>query len=364
MSSDSSSPPVLLEPNVAALYGPILIGSLLNYLLLGTLFVQLYIYVNSGQRQKDPIWARSLVSCVFLVDLAQSVIVTQLTWQLLILSWGRTDLLTTKIPWSGAVVTGFDGLLAWMIQSFYAWRIWTLTTTGWIRILPVLIVVLSIVQWAGSLAATILILKADGSTASLTQITGGIDPWLIGSFINDIIIAACMITLLYKARSRTVWVQSKSLYDRLITNTIQTGLVTALVAGVDLFLWKQYPAEYYHMTAAIILGKLYSNALLSTINGRVFRDHGSDSQQLASTGINNGAPVGVQIHIAQQRERRIDEPAENRNSNLRTVAKKDQRLVSWKPRTSTDDDAHIYELSTLSKTLPATSSNDNDVDIV
>ena len=53
---------------------------------------------------------------------------------------------------------------------------------------------------------------------------------------------------LYQARSRTLWVQSQSLYDKLIISSVQTGLLTAVAAGVDLALWKIYPQDNYFVT--------------------------------------------------------------------------------------------------------------------
>ncbi|VDC04868.1 unnamed protein product [Peniophora sp. CBMAI 1063] len=366
MSSNTSTPPPSgpTEAVPSTTFGPVFIGNIINWFLLGTLAVQLYIYANSAQSRKDPIWARLLICCVFLVDFAQSIIVTQEAWYRAVEIWGKTELLSSKIPWSGALISLLDGIVAWMVQSFYAWRIWTLTRGAWVRSLPILIELLSIMQFAASLAGTIGILNADGSTNSLEHIQSSIDTWLAGSFANDMIIAACMIALLYQARSRTVWVQSQSLYDRLIINTLQTGLITAVVAGVDLFLWEHYPAQYFHLTAAIILGKLYSNAFISTINGRVFREYKSNSQQSSSAGNSSGATdMGVQVHIAQQRERRID---------AQTLAPPDRRKfavdrqspTAWKARPSSDDDSQVYELSALSKANQEESRNDANANAV
>ncbi|KZV68612.1 hypothetical protein PENSPDRAFT_508958 [Peniophora sp. CONT] len=260
MASNSSAPSPgggSLHEDPKTIIGPLYVGNTVNWFLLGTLAVQLYIYGNSRQRRKDPLWVQLLVCCVFLVDLFQCVVVTAEVWFFAISSWGDPKVLGAKIPWTGALTPVLDGIVSCMVQMFYAWRIWTLARRVWFRAAAAFISVVALMQCSASIAASTTVLIANGSTSSLERIIVSVDIWLAGSFANDLIIAFCMIWLLYQARSRTVWVQSQSLYDRLIINTLQTGLITALVAGVDLFLWAHFRKDNFHQTPAIILGKLY-----------------------------------------------------------------------------------------------------------
>ncbi|VDB94054.1 unnamed protein product [Peniophora sp. CBMAI 1063] len=353
MSSNSSVPGsggATLHEDPKTIIGPLYIGNAINWLLLGTLAVQLYIYVNSQQRRKDPLWVQLLVSGVFLVDLFQCIMVMAEVWFFSIASWGDPKVLGAKIPWTGALTPVLDGVVSCMVQVFYAWRIWTLARRVWIRAAAAFIAVIALMQCSSSIAASTTVLIANGSTSSLERIIVSVDIWLAGSFANDIIIATCMIWLLYQARSRTVWVQSQSLYDRLIINTLQTGMITAVVAGVDLFLWVHYRQDNYHQTPAIILGKLYSNAFLSTVNGRVFRKKQLSSQDTSTGG--DGSTPGVQIHVSQDRERRVEVGTPARLSLQDRRPNADNRAMDWKSTASVHrtGDERVYELSTFPST--------------
>ncbi|KAJ6481238.1 hypothetical protein C8R47DRAFT_1322269 [Mycena vitilis] len=56
--------------------------------------------------------------------------------------------------------------------------------------------------------------------------------------------------------------------------TIETGAVTAGFALITLILFKVFPNNYYFLTTEFILGKMYSNVLLATLNGRSRLDNG------------------------------------------------------------------------------------------
>ncbi|KZV70516.1 hypothetical protein PENSPDRAFT_752456 [Peniophora sp. CONT] len=344
MAFNSTIPLSVLDQKTRTTIGSALVGNQLNWFLLGGLSVQMYIYMNNKHSHKDPIWLRALVCSVFVVDLAQTVVGTHYAWYYSVEIWGNPTALLTAIPWSGWMVPILDGFIALLVQSFYAWRIWTLSRSRSLYLAPVaLIVLLSLMQFIASMVVTIKEFSNDGSRAALQVVTSSADVWLVGSFANDVIIAACMVTLLYQARTQTVWVQSQGLYDRLIANTVQTGLVTATIAGVDLLLWERYRTKDFYIAPALILGKLYSNSFLSTLNGRIFRRKqlNSRSDNLSGTGTNDSGN-GLQIHVMQDREQRIE------GGNL----SQDGPVKSWKQKLSVavgkDQDEQTYQLSTLS----------------
>ncbi|KAJ7443658.1 hypothetical protein B0H11DRAFT_2203947 [Mycena galericulata] len=83
-------------------------------------------------------------------------------------------------------------------------------------------------------------------------------------------------------RAKTPWKQTDSLITKLIFNTIETGAVTSLVAVADVVLFITLPATNLHHMPAFMLGKLYSNVLLVTLNARESR--GTPSNTAASNG--------------------------------------------------------------------------------
>ncbi|KAJ7079299.1 hypothetical protein B0H15DRAFT_518880 [Mycena belliarum] len=100
-----------------------------------------------------------------------------------------------------------------------------------------------------------------------------------------------MVIVLKRARSHSSFKQTESLLNRLITLTIETGAITAGFALLTLVLFKVTPEYYYFLVAEFILGKMYSNVLFTTLNGR--RRSPDMSPNLSNMGtLNFGTELG------------------------------------------------------------------------
>ncbi|VDC07347.1 unnamed protein product [Peniophora sp. CBMAI 1063] len=361
-----------LHVNPPSIVGPIFIGQSLNWALFGTLAVQLYIFEKSRQHTTYPLWMRTLVWSIFVVDAIQTGFMIQYSWFYSVDIWGDVVTLATRVPTSAGLLTFFDGLIALMVQSLYAWRIWVLARSRTLRALASIVVLLSLMQFGASIQVPIVNVRVHGSTVGFAQIRASVDVWLIGGFTGDIIIAGCMIYVLYRARSQTTWLQSQTLYDRLIANTVQTGLLTMVVAGLTLALWKIYPVDLIYVTPGMILGKLYSNSFLSALNSRTFREDNSvqDSSELPthqrsglsrlwapkgrSTTTSGTGSTGIHVHVLRDRERHVD----GASSGCLSVASRglgghdEPRRANDRKETVTSDgtgsEERVIELSTFS----------------
>ncbi|KAK7462182.1 hypothetical protein VKT23_007786 [Stygiomarasmius scandens] len=92
--------------------------------------------------------------------------------------------------------------------------------------------------------------------------------WLIGSFVADILIAVVMIAILVEARMNSRHSTTNDILLRLIIQTVETGSLTAITAGVDLILFLKSPGNYLFLCPSLILGKLYTNAVVARLNSR------------------------------------------------------------------------------------------------
>lgn len=96
--------------------------------------------------------------------------------------------------------------------------------------------------------------------------------WLVGNTLSDILIASTMIYHL-----RRIWAKNGCLSDhvlvRIVRLTVETNLVTTTVSIVSLVMIAVYPDKNWYVCPTYILGKLYSNTLLVSLNNRIsFRD--------------------------------------------------------------------------------------------
>ena len=85
--------------------------------------------------------------------------------------------------------------------------------------------------------------------------------WLGGTALCDIIIAASMLYYLHK--TKTSFKRTATLLSRVVSVTVETGLICATFAILALVFFVTFKEITYHLTPSITLSKLYSNSLLA-----------------------------------------------------------------------------------------------------
>ncbi|KAF7302227.1 hypothetical protein MIND_00789700 [Mycena indigotica] len=265
---------------------PILAGTQANWLLLGTLAVQVYKFHVTFPNERW--WLRALVFTLFTLEIVQTAITSHFAYSLLVINWGQPEIFA-KLPWSSLAVPIFTGITSASVQIFYAWRIHALKGARlWARFVCVVIIMLALMQ---SLAAFI----TDARFAITTQLSElaslmiGVKVWLIGSAACDIVITVTLLGILTEYRRNTPWKRMDGLLAKLIYNTIETGAITTFVAVADVILFILLPQTNLHQTPALMLGKLYTNVLLTTLNARAGIDNGPRSG--GQSGSNGGAAM-------------------------------------------------------------------------
>ncbi|KIM79191.1 hypothetical protein PILCRDRAFT_571209 [Piloderma croceum F 1598] len=259
--------------DIVLLTAPFFVGSLLNCILFGTLIVQVYLYSLSYPR--DRVGVKILVYGIFILDIVQTVLATHAAWGFLISGWGNPGILSQP-PWSVMTLPFMSAIISAIVQIFFAWRIWTLQSTWLPRGIAILIVLIALMQSISSMVASIRF-SLIGSVSELPSLTPGFTVWLAGSFVADVLIAGCQISILAEARSKSPFKQTDSVITRLIVHTVQTASVTAVAVLVELILFKVLPDTNVFDTPAFIVGKLYSNVLLANLNARSTESRGSSS---------------------------------------------------------------------------------------
>jgi len=248
------------------LTGPLYIGSLFNWSLLGTLVIQTYVYYSSGY--KDSKWIKGLVISTLSLDIVQTVFATHAVWQILILGWGNPETFV-ELPWTAYTFPVMSGAVAALVQFFFSWRIWVLGRNKIAYIVAIVIDLVAVMQMISGLVAGI-------QTAFIPiEKVGDLAPqftvWLAGSFGADVLIVVSMLWILHQNKGGIA--ATNSLIDRLTVRVVHSGAVTAVAAGVELILFKLLSKTFVHDTPALFLGKLYSNVLLANLNTRRRNDN-------------------------------------------------------------------------------------------
>ncbi|KAH9030971.1 hypothetical protein EDB84DRAFT_184460 [Lactarius hengduanensis] len=166
--------------------------------------------------------------------------------------------------------------IAFMVQMYFCYRIWTLTRNVW---LCSIITVTSIGAAIGA---------AWGGIVSIVDAKYAVSKpaiylWSTSSTVADILIATAMTLLLRRTRA-IEGLYSRFVLVRVVRVTIETNMLTASVAIASVVLYAAFPNQIYYTFTVGIIGKLYSNSLLVSLNNRIyFRDRVSGSSGAADT---------------------------------------------------------------------------------
>ncbi|KAF8173755.1 hypothetical protein K438DRAFT_128586 [Mycena galopus ATCC 62051] len=238
---------LLVNPSTAI--GPIFLGNAFNWLLLGLLMMQIYNYWRNFTR--DRVMIKILVYGIFILELVQTAFGTHEAWWFSVQNWGNIPSLQGA-PWTAILSPILCGTISAMVQIFYAFRIWTLRGNLFPRFLAVLIVLLAMAQ---SLAAIIgsLLLDKNLNQENLIRLHPLFSLWLAGSFSTDVLITGSMIWILQTSKSTSAAriSETNDLLNRLILNTVQSGTVTVVCAGITLALFIKYTNRNYHYALCV-----------------------------------------------------------------------------------------------------------------
>ncbi|KAJ7430456.1 hypothetical protein B0H11DRAFT_2393650, partial [Mycena galericulata] len=233
-----------------------------------------------------------------LVDVAQTVILTHHGWFFIVDSWDKASNFNI-VPWSSTMIPILCGLVAAIVQIFYSWRIWLLSTNPFLRGMAILITLVALTQGLSAMITGFISLKKPNPTRPYTPAPRV----LAGSLAADIMITACMTWILVRAKTRTFWASSETMITMLINRVVQSGAVTALSAGVDLALFVGVSDTNFHFVPAYILGKLYTNSLFLTLNLRRPTNRISESESLPMSADLSG-DIRNGIHVSRSTPRR------------------------------------------------------------
>ncbi|KAI6042213.1 hypothetical protein EDC04DRAFT_1026193 [Pisolithus marmoratus] len=234
--------------------GPFFIGLTVNILLHGVLTTQVYLYFT--KYKTDTLWLKTFIVILYIADSFNCIISIYYIYNALVTHFGDDASLLTA-NWD-AVLTGAIG---GAVQHFFAWRVYVLSK----NILVVLAIILcSLVNFAGSLGATVSV-ALNPSFTLLPGLTTEVTMWLVGAVLADMIIAISLVWHL--GRHRHVFPALNSTINRILRMTVQTGVLTTIVAIIDLTCYLTISSGI-HLIFNIPLSKLYTNCMLSSLNAR------------------------------------------------------------------------------------------------
>ncbi|KAJ7697804.1 hypothetical protein B0H17DRAFT_928055, partial [Mycena rosella] len=150
-------------------------------------------------------------------------------------------------------------LVSTPVQLFIAWRVRVITGS---IILPAIICILAIVSLGGGIAVTAVV-SMSPDYSSFQTFKAEVITWLVATTACDVFLTSSLVYSLWIRKTRAV--ATDSYINKIIRLTVQTGLITAAAACLDMVLFN---AVAHHQSRNFMsdfpLSKLYTNSLIST----------------------------------------------------------------------------------------------------
>ncbi|KAK7036112.1 hypothetical protein R3P38DRAFT_2910656 [Favolaschia claudopus] len=286
--------------------GAIQIASLVSFLLFGILTSQIYTYFTRFPADSRAI--KFLVAFLWINEAAHAGCIAHALYTYTILDYGHPELLGAATPNSLNTSMLIAIFVVVCVQGFFQFRIYALYKKLY---LPIVSGVMSI----GSLTAGLVLFVHTVPDASRNlSLQNEIDKefkdfftlfWAVTA-ANDLTITAVLLYFFIKQRS-DVHHRTKALVDKLIAATIETGLLTCVVAMACFGSFLTDLTDFKWVAIFVIHPHLYSISVITSLNSRItLRAMNDATFQLFSTQTNRirvlNEPLstdGVQMTISK-----------------------------------------------------------------
>ncbi|THV03385.1 hypothetical protein K435DRAFT_962543 [Dendrothele bispora CBS 962.96] len=253
------------SPAIVAV-GPIFIGWMFNVFLLGILTVQGYVYLKTYR--KDRLWMKIFVVALLTANFLNTGFIAAYLYKTLVIDFGDVAQVL-QLHWLIATDPILTGSVALCVELFFSWRIKVLTGS---TVAAGVILVPTAAGFVGSMITASLI-KPNVQFIHIIKFKVSVIVWLMGGVLSDLMITTILVAYLHS--NKRGFKASDELIDRIIRSTVQTGLLTSVVASLDLVSYLIFPTEGFHFIFNMPLIKLYSVTLMSSLNSRQGWSYGS-----------------------------------------------------------------------------------------
>ncbi|KAJ7050346.1 hypothetical protein C8F01DRAFT_1377764 [Mycena amicta] len=265
----SSHRPTMSTPlpafNAGQTIGALLVGTLVSYILLGVTSAQVYLYF--GRFPDDSMWLKLLVGFVWIIEMTHAGCIGHVIYYCAVLNYGNPASLLGKMPASLGLSIVFAGIITALVQGFFAFRIWSLAPTNFVRIVPMLLWISAFVYLIAAAAASALQISAASVPAFIDRYGWLLlVPWVM-NLINDNTITISLVLLLLRTRSKGLN-RTTALVDKLVKWTIETGMITSIFSIITLAFYEREKPTFIWVGIQFVKARLFANSLLASLNSR------------------------------------------------------------------------------------------------
>ncbi|TFY63802.1 hypothetical protein EVJ58_g3034 [Rhodofomes roseus] len=259
----------------AAIAQVALAGIFMNIMLYGVMISQSFFYFSTYKRSvdilidinaphselvSDPKWLKCYVALLLLADTLNSIFNMWWIYNVLINNFGDVAALENA-DWLFETEEALAGIIAMIVQMFFAWRILRLTRN---YIAVAVIVAASLVGGLSGIGTAIAVAMRP-AFAGFQHLKVIVILWLMGAAVCDVLITLALSWHL--RQQRTGFSHTDTIISKIIQLTVSNGLVTAGFAVADIVAFLSTPRGI-HVAFNYALVKLYGNSMMSSLNSR------------------------------------------------------------------------------------------------
>jgi len=273
-------------------FGALLIGGLFASLLSGFVIIQVVVYFKLYPSDRTRL--KSLVLIIWFLDTCHTICIWISLWGYLIDDYGNAPGID-NIHWSLALSVLFPAILTCFVHVFFAQRIFMLSKRNYILTAP--IVILAILRLASASVTTGFMLHLHTFTRFKQDVRFIFTTGLALSTAVDVMITASLFVLLQTSRTGAATLDA--VIDALIRYTFETASLTCAGTIASMLCWCIIPNNLIFMGLHFVIGKLYANSLLVTLNTR------ETIRRARSQGSGEHGLHGVRVH--PERRKKVDD---------------------------------------------------------
>ncbi|KAJ7140591.1 hypothetical protein C8R43DRAFT_1131529 [Mycena crocata] len=250
-----------------AVLGVMEVGVFLSLVMFGVVALQGYVYFRNCQ--SDRAGLKLLVGSVLFFELCHSVASCHAIYYFTVVLAGVPELSKPVNTYSLSLTPVFETLITALVQGFFAYRIRLLSGRIYISLVCWALCVLRLLGGLAVAAEGFIDVPREPDYFQLQDNYG----WLITAALNvgvvqDLIISGSLCFYIRQMYTPYNLPRSEQLINRLITWTIQTGLITSLTSVAVVISFQTMKHNFVWLALYTFLAKLYSNSLLVSLNAR------------------------------------------------------------------------------------------------
>ncbi|KAL1949727.1 hypothetical protein VTO73DRAFT_8608 [Trametes versicolor] len=257
---------ILSQLDVGGTIGVAFLGVAISSAIYGITCIQTFQYYRSPRGSTDTPFLKIIVLILWMLDSTHQALIVQILYHYLVLNYANALALlrTTEII--------VNAVIACIVETFFVMRIWKLSRNPWVSgacmVFTIAHLTMNLVFPIRTFFYPILV-EAEAKLKSTGSSGLGV------AVVADVSISAAMVW--YLRKGRTGLRKSDDMIGRLIMLTITTGSFTTIFVIANLIAYLAAPAQLYVLFFNFMLGKLYINSLLTSLNSRTYVRGGNEA---------------------------------------------------------------------------------------